>query len=1143
MVKPTQQEQQQQQIRSEEIRKIRNIDLCMTFQDAIGDAGKPSNHTTDPTAHLFQQSLLSLTGKTQADCTFNYSNTIRQFVSQEVRRAQVIGIKQTIGKKKIPVEVHNLPFGDRIIPTIVSTNPIEVVIDFKDESIEISPVTLAALIAQDFAQGVVVTEADIKLRIKAYTLGRFKTIKDNAHAPPLPEGYNMSSLFDDATRKVRCGAIRLAAWLSNKYGSQYPRGTWKLDLFMAGLTSIPDSCIYAQWGGNIQLHPDISAFLASHNNRTATFIGGYALPILIAENQVLFTLKLGNDFVGCIFEFTEQTVAGEYQYSNSANTKIPVFYYFHNYNLGLAISLGDIRTFIIACFHGNATKNNWFTANNGNSGNLLYIIFGCLILEGKVFGDASFASTCDPNKEILGTNDYGSTARALLKKVPVSYCRFDATVYRENLFIVMIPYITEYQKEELKGIVKNMKSPEKSRKHKQEIILLLQQMLLRTGRTNRDKRALNREYRGLGLNGGTLTVEVMKTDEGGIAPAIAPDVAPAIAPDVAPAIAPDVVPVISSDVAPVIASDVVPDVVPVISSDVASDVAPDVAPHVFGDDADDGNADDGNADDDDDDSERNVSYLNVILSNKIEAFKEFCIFLESVQNQLEYINEKKTYILDGVSKRVNLSTFNIINKKLTIETVIKFIKKIIEIPVDVLVVTIIKSYSEQNLRFPSENEIVNMFSGIIQSDLFYDNPNEEGFLCSLPSYYFIDGFYVLYLLLKNGTGKGKEKLFDVDIFAPLIGAITDSNSNMNKFFADTNSQFPILSDLPNVSMSNNIGSLIKELVHLIETFFIENNLKYQSKKYYYETIISIITILHKKLENGEIEKYQFYKELSFNLYALSSLIGFNTLSFMIINSAMIVYSGKDNKLLAQCINNELITLTSTQGVSIFDLQIIESFIDGIDFNRETWSISYPRGYEGLYTLISIKKNIDGDLLESLNNDGFSLKQIGDFVDSVAFEAEEKSLSNKEITEIVETSILEKIQDFQKEQQRIKDIKVQPPALKLPGLRVGTGGKNNHKSKHNAKYRKKYKKFVSKYIIKKNKKQNNKKNKSTHSTNTKNKTKKNKKIAKNKSKYAKKTLKNKKRKSKSKSSNHKSKHNKKANTSYYNLYKHNKTLKH
>ena len=1090
MVKPTQKQQQQQQqkmlLPSEE---IRNINLCMTFQDVIGDAGKPSNNRTDPSLPLFRESLRSLTGKTTDDCTFNYSNTIRQFVSQEVERVQNIGRKQTIGKKKIPIQIHNIPFGTRILPIIVSTNPTEVVIDFKDESIDIPPGTLAVLIAAA-TQGIVATEATIKMEIKARTLAAFRAIRDNSRVGTLPEVYNMSSLYDDATRIVRCGAITLAAWLSVKY----PIGTWKLDLFSAGLTNVPDSWIYAQWGVNvdIQLHPDISAFLAGHAGRAATFIGAYMSPIRIAPNQVLFTLKIGNDFVGCFFDFTEQQVAGEYQYSNSANTKTPVFYYFHTYNGGLGILQRNIRSFIIACFHGNATKNNWFTDNNGYAHLHLYNLFARFVQEGKAFGDASFASTCDPSKEILGSNDYGTTARAILKKVPVSYCRFDTMVFRENLFIVMIPYITEYQKEELKGIVKNMKSPEKSRKHKQEIILSLQKMLLRTGITDRAKRLLHREFKG-----GTLTLiynpEVMKTGEG------------------------------------------------VIASDVAEDVAPDVAPHVFGDDA----------DDDSEDYYDNVPYLNLILSKEIEEFKEFCIFLESVQNQLEYINEKNTYILDGVSKRVNLSTFNIINKKLTIETVIKFIKKIIEIPVDVLVATIIKSYSEQNLRFPSDNEIVNMFSRLIQYNLFITNPKDPNFICSLPSYYFIDGFYNLYLFLMNGSytdeNKVTKKFSDDDIFAPLIGAITDSNSNMNKFFADTNSQFPILSDLPNVSMSNNIGSLIKELVHLIETFFIENNLKYQSKKSYYETIISIITILHKKLENGEIEKYQFYKELSFNLYALSSLIGFNTLSFMIINSAMIVYSGKDNKLLAQCINNELITLTSTQGVSIFDLQIIESFIDGIDFNRETWSISYPRGYEGLYTLISIKKNIDGDLLESLNNDGFSLKQIGDFVDSVAFEAEEKSLSNKEITEIVETSILEKIQDFQKEQQRIKHIKVQPPALKLPGLRVGTGGNNNHKSKHNAKYRKKYKKFVSKYIIKKNKKQNKNKNKSTHST--KNKTKKNKRLtkpkhgSKSKPKYAKKTLKNKKRKSKSKSSNRKSKNNKKANTNYYNLYKHNKTLKH
>ena len=264
---------------------------------------------------------------------------------------------------------------------------------------------------------------------------------------------------------------------------------------------------------------------------------------------------------------------------------------------------------------------------------------------------------------------------------------------------------------------------------------------------------------------------------------------------------------------------------------------------------------------------------------------------------------------------------------------------------------------------------------------------------------------------------------------------------------------------------------------------------------------------------------------------------------------MIEYSRNreyDNKLLSQCVSNELITIASTQGVSIFDLQIIEAFVYGIDFSRETWSILYPKGYEGLYTLISIKKIIDGDLLESLNDTGLSLKQIGDFVDSVAFEAEEKSLSNEEITARVDTFI-EEIKKFQQEQEQehIEPVIIKPQQQIVAPV---YGGKNNHKSKHNAKYRKKYKKFVSKYIIKKKKKQNKTKNKSTRGTNTKNKTKKNKKIAKNKSKYTKKTLKNKnKNKNKNKKrnhmSNHKSKHNKKANTNYYNLYKHNKTLKH
>ena len=67
----------------------------------------------------------------------------------------------------------------------------------------------------------------------------------------------------------------------------------------------------------------------------------------------------------------------------------------------------------------------------------------------------------------------------------------------------------------------------------------------------------------------------------------------------------------------------------------------------------------------------------------------------------------------------------------------------------------------------------------------------------------------------------------------------------------------------------------------------------------------------------------------------------------------------------------------------------------------------------------------------------------------------------------------------------------------------------------------------------------------NNVNIKNKTRKNKKVSNSTSystsNYANKTLKNK--KGKSKSSNHKSKYNKKTKTNYYNLYKHNKTIKH
>jgi hypothetical protein len=393
-----------------------------------------------------------------------------------------------------------------------------------------------------------------------------------------------------------------------------------------------------------------------------------------------------------------------------------------------------------------------------------------------------------------------------------------------------------------------------------------------------------------------------------------------------------------------------------------------------------------------------------------------------------------------------------------------------------------------------------------------------------------------------------KKFSDDNMFAPLITAANaTTGGNLNKYFADTDSKFTELS-FPNTEISNSIesiGKIVGNLILLLKDFF-EKNPKYESKKSYYETIISIINILRTKLENGEIKKHQFYEELSFNLYILSSAININTLSFMITHSIMIEYSRirrYDNKLLSQCVSNELITITSTQGTSIFNLEIVIAFVVSMFYDSKRWSISYPKGFEGLYTLITIKKFIDGESLEFLNNAGFSLQKIGDFVDTLASESENQNLSDEDIDKLVETSITEKyeqIEAFLKLQEKKSTSSLADTRTLVPAG-MG-GGKNNRISnpKHNTKYRKNYKKFVSKYIIKKNK--NNKKN-NKNNKNNKNKTKKNKRLT--KSKRNNKTLKNKKGKSKSNKhkSNHKSKYNKKTKTNYYNYYRHNKTLKH
>jgi hypothetical protein len=354
----------------------------------------------------------------------------------------------------------------------------------------------------------------------------------------------------------------------------------------------------------------------------------------------------------------------------------------------------------------------------------------------------------------------------------------------------------------------------------------------------------------------------------------------------------------------------------------------------------------------------------------------------------------------------------------------------------------------------------------------------------------------------------------------------------------------------------------KEVDEFFKNFVVDNNILYedfvkelvifliQSNNIIREGVFSVIKfiLLFQNFDNIALCSYTVIKKI---IEALLSQKYVNE-SFAFINNdfnILFYYNNLDNFFqdIPEVVKKITDTRTSEGLTSIDQLSILEENISvQIDLYGYCVDYALSKFYDELYD-----DSIDSGRTFQTTDDyvDFQMEKLQEFINKEV----DKYLSYHEITEEEEEE--EQLQLGQQQQQ--EQLREPQQQFNPLGLQHGTiirdrqavepvsGGKNNHKSKHNAKYRKKYKKFVSKYIIKKKKKQNKTKNKSTHGTKTKNKTKKNKKLAKSKSKYAKKTLKNKKRKSKSKSksSNNKSKHNKKANTNYYNLYKHNKTLKH
>jgi hypothetical protein len=249
-------------------------------------------------------------------------------------------------------------------------------------------------------------------------------------------------------------------------------------------------------------------------------------------------------------------------------------------------------------------------------------------------------------------------------------------------------------------------------------------------------------------------------------------------------------------------------------------------------------------------------------------------------------------------------------------------------------------------------------------------------------------------------------------------------------------------------------------------------------------------------------------------------------------------TSNEHKIITESIYSLYQNMTGLYGVYVYDPEILKTFMEEINLQHNM--IQYEGGFRSFQSIIEDRCDIDLEQISNKRNTYVSLSQI--------LQEEEKKLQQQHKKSFV--SLKPSRMPFTPKSTPF----IPPTPYSLSDNRVlgeAYGGKNNRISnpKNNTRYRKKYKKFVNKYIIKKkiNKKQNKKQYniKSMNNVNIKNKTRKNKKVSNSTSystyNYANKTLK--KKKGKSKSSNHKSKYNKKTKTNYYNLYKHNKTIKH
>ena len=1002
----------------------------------------------------------------------------------------------------------------------------------------------------------------------------FFCVKDNYGFKKIEERFILASFFDEGGRRLQCGqGNTIRTFLTRIYGGVT---NYTIDLFVNGMTTTANSTLTAHWDPQ----------------------GDGTLVNVLNDNEILFTLTIGTDYVKCIFSYNEEA-HGNGRYTSGG--KIAVSCSFLHGNTEFA------RDFILACFSGNSDKNIWFNRYYVNIDNLLFVSCGMFIQLGKAIGDASFVFSKDGFTENPGGKKFSvaSSDKALGLRCCINNTNVILVTTRgaggiERFYMSM-------EMEDLAGLLRDSELPplqkkpvsgKKTKANEKFKIKVGDKKVYR--KVNEDfKKKYGRDSAGRSLRNlqlgrrrqgtsylllsggktknvnvtwgenhatvdlifgdgtvGDVTVEdtighlkqklklIWKIDESrmeGTKFIIAgktykndSDKIPADTKKIMIICTkPNIQSVLEKVKENTNASNTTTDsIVSTSTTDLESEF-------------------------------KNYSseYLQQMLYFIKCSLENFSELQASLSN---FNSDDNTITYDGLTYIINKDTFNLDVKKLCVEKVYEFLNLlVINIEDKNLRIKLVQIVANTIVKKEDIFDIKKVLDNIPFSDtLVIPVPDETKKLCGVPTTYLFEGCEKLLSFLDGISG------FEKDFFKPIYNKINDLNTEskkkytINTIFSDVDSK-PITalslkkvtdeeSQPPHIHLLKSLQTKLTELKNNPQHDLTDS--QEESQEEYIKKIQEILNDITRILdESSKLQKYEVYNEISKVLTKLLIIIEYSDLLLMIVSSFI------DDELVAIVIINELSRFISIRGTFIFDIKIIEAFIDGLDVDETLGSIVYKQGYDAIDALISVKQYFDGDLIDTLNDKGFSLKQIGDFMNNLISEAIEQDITDDEhIDQLITTSLdsLEPIFQQLEQQEQIRQP-LDPMGLRevdqtnqlKEKISVTNGGKNNRISnpnpKQNTKYRKKYKKFVSKYIIKKNKNKN--KNNKNNNKNNKNKTRKNKRLTKStpNSKRNNKTLKNKKRKSKSSKhkSNHKSKHNKKTKTNYYNYYRDNKTLKH